>query len=562
MTIVRRLWCVLAVLALLPWVSFGQADPHELFIPTPTTLSYLNDVIMADSLPSGARADSQRVYVLQRGGLFLLNTSIRNTNWTLRIKAQDSTGAKPVVFLTKNTTTNTFPGSFVNIQGNVWLRNLVIDGYLDTDTSMAAINGMPGALLTTSTAGWNITVDSCILSNVNGNHVRTGNASKNVVLTNTIFANMGWLGTSNFGAGKAIDLRDVSIDTLIMLNCTYVNSQDRIIRHRASTAPLKYLRFEHNTVVNNMGYHGMLALGWLGKKAIIKDNLFINPFTLGQDTDAVRQAEFEESKEKDAFGLNRMTWTISVPNDSTQFIIRNNIYTISTELANWLTTNGLVMASPLTYHINGKIGADSTTAFLPQSVTLNNMPLLMTRMMTWYRTPAAEGGAGKTKGVGNFNRSLDYDRRNYVYLSDTLNCGYSTSSPAYTAADAGYPAGDLNWFPSRKQAWLSDAVSDVAPIVGEVPQGFSLSQNYPNPFNPSTRIHYTVGGTRGSGAGSRVSLVVYDLLGREVATLVNEQKMPGSYEVKFEGSRLASGLYIYRLTTGSFVQSQKMMLLK
>jgi hypothetical protein len=104
------------------------------------------------------------------------------------------------------------------------------------------------------------------------------------------------------------------------------------------------------------------------------------------------------------------------------------------------------------------------------------------------------------------------------------------------------------------------------------PADFALSQNYPNPFNPTTRIRYTVGrvvvpsgaflsGVEGP-ASSNVRLVIYDLLGREVAVLVNEKKAPGSYEVSFDGGRLASGMYIYRMTTGSFVQTRKMILLK
>ena len=92
---------------------------------------------------------------------------------------------------------------------------------------------------------------------------------------------------------------------------------------------------------------------------------------------------------------------------------------------------------------------------------------------------------------------------------------------------------------------------------------FALSQNYPNPFNPLTIIKYTIAGARDQGPGTgNTSLVVYDLLGRQVAMLVNDVKAPGSYEVSFDGSGLASGVYIYRLTAGSFVQTKKMAFIK
>jgi len=85
---------------------------------------------------------------------------------------------------------------------------------------------------------------------------------------------------------------------------------------------------------------------------------------------------------------------------------------------------------------------------------------------------------------------------------------------------------------------------------------FSLEQNYPNPFNPSTSIQYRVSST------SNVSLKVYDVLGNEVATLVNEEKPAGSYEVKFDAAGLSSGIYFYKLQAGTFTETKKMTLIK
>jgi photosystem II stability/assembly factor-like uncharacterized protein len=117
-------------------------------------------------------------------------------------------------------------------------------------------------------------------------------------------------------------------------------------------------------------------------------------------------------------------------------------------------------------------------------------------------------------------------------------------------------------------------ISDVANAQNDIPTQFALEQNYPNPFNPRTGVRFSVptqsgrdlvstSGRDGQVAGvSEIKLVVYDLLGREVATLVNERKLPGNYEVTFDASRLSSGLYICRMTAGSFVQSRKMLLLR
>ena len=95
----------------------------------------------------------------------------------------------------------------------------------------------------------------------------------------------------------------------------------------------------------------------------------------------------------------------------------------------------------------------------------------------------------------------------------------------------------------------------------EIPNNYGLSQNYPNPFNPDTKIKYAIPATMQS-ENVNVKLVVYDLLGREVATLVNETKQPGSYEVKFDGSNFTSGIYFYNIRSGEFSSTRKMILLK
>jgi hypothetical protein len=99
-----------------------------------------------------------------------------------------------------------------------------------------------------------------------------------------------------------------------------------------------------------------------------------------------------------------------------------------------------------------------------------------------------------------------------------------------------------------------------------LPSGTMLFQNYPNPFNPITRIRYSVpaqSGRDGQVPGViDVKVVVYDLLGREIGVLVNAKKHPGSYQVTFDGTGLASGVYIYRLTADSFVQCRTMVLVR
>jgi len=110
-------------------------------------------------------------------------------------------------------------------------------------------------------------------------------------------------------------------------------------------------------------------------------------------------------------------------------------------------------------------------------------------------------------------------------------------------------------------------VTNVEQIAETTPAKFELLQNYPNPFNPVTKIRYSIptspqsSPSQGEEVGV-VTLKVYDILGKQVTTLVNEQKHAGNYEVEFSAAQLASGVYIYRLQANDFVNSKKMLLLK
>jgi len=104
---------------------------------------------------------------------------------------------------------------------------------------------------------------------------------------------------------------------------------------------------------------------------------------------------------------------------------------------------------------------------------------------------------------------------------------------------------------------FGDKATAIDVSRGTLPKTFELSQNYPNPFNPSTVIRYEVS------VMSKVTLKVYDILGREIAVLVNEEKTAGTYEAIFNASNLSSGVYFYRLQTDNgFAETKKMVLLK
>ncbi|MFA6980841.1 MAG: T9SS type A sorting domain-containing protein [Ignavibacteriaceae bacterium] len=108
-------------------------------------------------------------------------------------------------------------------------------------------------------------------------------------------------------------------------------------------------------------------------------------------------------------------------------------------------------------------------------------------------------------------------------------------------------------FINEKLGWINDVEEDY-PV--ESPNNFNLSQNYPNPFNPITKINYQLP------ENNFVSLIVYDVLGKEVAILVNQEQSAGTYQTTLDGSRLSSGIYFYKIQAGDFVETKKLVLMK
>jgi subtilisin family serine protease len=134
--------------------------------------------------------------------------------------------------------------------------------------------------------------------------------------------------------------------------------------------------------------------------------------------------------------------------------------------------------------------------------------------------------------------------------------GTTTETKSYSFNDEDVNTGSYSYRLKQIDYDGTFKYSDAIEVEVSVPLEFSLSQNYPNPFNPATSMQYAIGSRQ------FVSLKVYDVLGNEVAALVNEEKEPGVYDVSFDGSNLSSGLYFYKLQAGSFSEIKKMLLLK
>ena len=546
---------ILMLLLIMP--AFMIAQDVLVLVPydgNPET--FLNAQIIADTTATGGLLPN-RVYELQRDQFYLVNATLRlaQPGETLRLRAESGDGALPVIYLWQtgvDPNPELPPGYFIRTQGgDLELTNIAVAGYYEPEPEN--VDNVQGGMFRNDVAGSSFFFDGCIFSNINGQILRTENNAVKVSVTNCIFANLGSLTTSNLGAGKGIDLRASECVELIVENNTFVNYQDRVIRHYNYSDPLAGTglihsgRINHNTIINGMGYHGLLSLGNVGAAMTITNNLFVDAFGLGEDsTDASRAAEWANTGEVYDNGNNRITWIFSAPNDVTNWDISNNYFVISDSGQAFLDDFDFGPASPLSYHIEGRLGADAATAFTQIDIDLGNIPRMMTKFMRWYEDPL---GGDKTKVTDNYDRTTDdMDRRTIIYYRDTLDASYSIESPAYTGSTTGGPVGDLNWFD------MVNAIEDGN--LNNRPTSFTLSQNYPNPFNPVTRINFKIA------KAGQVKVEVFNITGQRVKTLINQKMAAGAHTITWDARNFASGVYFYQLSFGSLSQTKKMILLK
>lgn len=253
--------------------------------------------------------------------------------------------------------------------------------------------------------------------------------------------------------------------------------------------------------------------------------------------------------------------TFCIVNNSMWFATNNTQTYISTNLGlNWASslTPGLTYCFALHFN-NDSVGmAAGSIALKTTNGGLYWMPV-----------------TGTIHGTGDIFGTEGYAADNFWIIRDSLICSttdggnnwteipnISSSGDLYAinfAVSGGCPSG---WVVSSTgKVYSMQAVTGVKTINNKIPGSYSLEQNYPNPFNPSTKIKFSLP-LPSKGGANDVRLKVYDILGREVAIIVNEELKPGTYEVEWNASNLSSGIYYYTLQTESFSQTRKMILLR
>ena len=246
---------------------FAQGENVLRLAPYTEAQQYLVEQIRADTTENGGILEG-RVYELE-GGAIYLNTEqfYLEAEYTLHLRS--SNDQKAIIYQYPSGTGDNPqepPGYlFRSRGGDMIFEGLAITGYYEPGDDPAANSfdyfyNVQGGLLRTDGEGASLWMKDCIFSNIAGQILRTNASTHKIHVENCIFANLGALSTSNFGAGKGLDLRESSCDSLIMVNNTFVNYQDRVVRHYnfgdplAGTGDFTYADINHNTFVNGMGF--------------------------------------------------------------------------------------------------------------------------------------------------------------------------------------------------------------------------------------------------------------------------------------------------------------------
>jgi alpha-tubulin suppressor-like RCC1 family protein len=208
-------------------------------------------------------------------------------------------------------------------------------------------------------------------------------------------------------------------------------------------------------------------------------------------------------------------------------------------------------ASSIRYYAD--IGVDEFSViagFLPVELTAFDAKVQNGAALRTWQTATEKNNAG-------FDIERSADNQTFTKIGFVQGHGTTTQAQSYSFADNATLAGKSVFYRLKQTDYDGKfSYSKTVEVKLGVPKVFALSQNYPNPFNPSTTINYQLP------VSGLVTIKLYDVLGREIQTLVNERKDAGSYNVTLNASKLASGIYLYQLQSGSFVQTKKMLLVK
>jgi len=544
---------------LLPLQSFAQA-PDTVDVPNiyeGSPLGAINKFILGDTTATGERNNINRVYKLGRGMIYFFDSRM-DVYFPLTLIADDddpNNPTAPPILARGILEDGSSPGVLIRTyEGDATFKNLYFmhirpDGSPSGWTSAIQVRGDSARYV----------IDNCVFDGWVTAISKNCNYPKIYVtdseLRNAIHP------TSWFGGTFYIS-NLTPTDTVVMVNNTMFNSGAYFFCPNREIT--NYALIEHNTVFTN---HVNIFYAPYVHNAYYKNNILFGVTAMGQRQIEIEGGWFDWDGE-----ISAIVSIDTIPADLAtrdgiaesdrvvQFL--NNAYFWPQKMVDfWASADTLTPPMWINNRTQGMLDDDTNYPGLLVDGNMEVDPGFNAEMMSQVDSVIKYCTKLRNGTQTDYRHYYDPDGDLFAVqwpLPEDLT--YSNSS-LMTAGTDGFPLGDLNWYPDKKAEWeeMQTAVSFKDKV--KTPRDFKLYQNYPNPFNPETRIRFSLA------KREHVKLVVYNMLGQKVKTLLNKVKPAGNYSVSWNGldengNKLSSGIYYYRLETGTSSATRKMVMLK
>jgi hypothetical protein len=530
----------------------------------------LKSVIDADSAYEG-----NRTYRLERGGYYWVDGIIETKHPITIIGKEEPAELRPPVIIMATDETGTSPQQFIIANYDVTVKNLYVAGIDD--------GGVHKNFLETHADDIKVVVENCTFNYAFHwkGVFHFGSLDGTIELRDNVFMNI--LRGDGFLWSRVLYCNVTKIDTCIFTNNTVFNNSARVFDFGNNSAlEPNYLLVDHNTFVNV----GMdLSHSRWYMNTIYSNNILHNVLIPGDAAHTLSVGRADNGDAADNGGLG-VEWAF-IQHDTVETEMGTALYdsmltALGQDYEIFQIYNNNFYQDPYITDTYGMLGKDPESgldsANVPPILSQRaqglfdddeNYPgLFIDDATTWQVDPGFTNDPTDLENLRKWiffryrkTNPTDFlllpdgdDKFNFVWpvRGNMFDLTYSNSA---LVGNDGLHLGDLNWYPDERAQYQFTPVG-VEQLPDALPMEYELGQNYPNPFNPTTNIQFSIP------ESGLVSLKVFDVLGQEVAQVINQELKAGVHKVDFNASQLTSGIYFYTLESGDFIKTQKMILLK
>lgn len=486
-------------------VKVAGWDPES----TENITDYVDALLLAIDADADAREQNPNViYELERGKLYP-HASRVVPNFDLHIRGEEGDGPLPMII---NWPTST--GAWLDYfrpQKNFTMEYIHLDGYNQE-------GGVANRAIKCYGVGSRITIRGCIIDGDRGAAIASYDDDMKIYITDVVAGNLGHRKTIG-GNGRLLDLRATnSVDTVVILNTTTYSNSDRVVRNMGPV--VNYIEIDHLTAFNIIGFHGTLQLG-KAKNAIVKNSVFANTQLTGDNPMTTEQTQ----PEKSFFVITLDT----IYPDGNYEIRNNNIFWDQEVIDMWAQIDSVNVPGFVNPTLLAAAATTLEDATFSEHLTLANVcaPPVAYIAATFANPEANEFPENWCVGVDGG-----------IYPED-IDVSYNETAISYTAADMGYPVGDLNFFPELKSLW--EEGFDLSTVsVNEASERQAILA-YPNPVKDILYLNQKVD-----------EIIIYDIVGKQVLSVQNVQSI--------NVSDLSRGVYMITMTNGKQFNSHKILI--